>query len=649
MEVINAINSLKLDRLDADFVKNVWDEEFEIDAVLPDEYMELVESWDITIFNEIITAVDKWQMDDSTPNVEEKTWKELSELNLDHKALLTILWYFIVNGQESKTGIDAKYGSLRAATLYLKLLAVSGSRVYHAFHPSLCLKTISVLKHGIIISAKHKKNHKKQSGGGKLNTAFGNDFNDIGSNLHGKEMVCFINELVITVETLKSFVIKFSLQSNEDLLEEVIERLAEITRIEVNTSNFMTYRSSNKSQADVALSTLSYTAYETLKSLCTSDHGEVEETLILIMKHLLPGVLLTDNELSFREQCIVREHTVHFVKYLLTLLGEVTFRGITLLIHNIFTKIGDRAETRQKGKESIVDIMLVLPNKQYKNLVKWLFDCCHCDRASFRLLALEIIAQLLHDHKEPVRESIHENNENAENMSTEFDVDINNVNENYTEDTEMEDDSSANPPSTVKDILLHKYMLAVIFARFRDSSSSVRTKALGLLVQCMKSDNMVVRSLMNEIFVLNQQIESSERGFLNYKQLQAALKNKSNVDPLPSAGMILSELKNLTSDNKVYVRKAALQTLENIMTVNRSWLTGNILKIMGLCCRDPAVSIRKEMVQILSDLLLRYPDDQELIKVWAKSVVPLVFDQEGKLQECVLKVISLNALTGLRD
>ena len=61
---------------------------------------------------------------------------------------------------------------------------------------------------------------------------------------------------------------------------------------------------------------------------------------------------------------------------------------------------------------------------------------------------------------------------------------------------------------------------------------------------------------------------------------------------------------------------------------------------MGLCCRDPAVSIRKEMVQILSDLLQRYPDDKELIKVWAKSVVPLVFDQEGKLQECVLKVIT---------
>jgi hypothetical protein len=44
------------------------------------------------------------------------------------------------------------------------------------------------------------------------------------------------------------------------------------------------------------------------------------------------------------------------------------------------------------------------------------------------------------------------------------------------------------------------------------------------------------------------------------------------------------------------------------------------------------------MVQIISDLLQHYPDDKELSKIWAKCVVPLVLDQEVKLQESVLKV-----------
>jgi len=44
------------------------------------------------------------------------------------------------------------------------------------------------------------------------------------------------------------------------------------------------------------------------------------------------------------------------------------------------------------------------------------------------------------------------------------------------------------------------------------------------------------------------------------------------------------------------------------------------------------------MVQIISGLLQLYPDDKELCKIWAKCVVPLVLDQEVKLQESVLKV-----------
>jgi hypothetical protein len=60
--------------------------------------------------------------------------------------------------------------------------------------------------------------------------------------------------------------------------------------------------------------------------------------------------------------------------------------------------------------------------------------------------------------------------------------------------------------------------------------------------------------------------------------------------------------------------------------------------MLGSICRDPAVSVRKEMVHIISGLLQQYPDDKELSKIWAKCVVPLVLDQEVKLQESVLKV-----------
>jgi hypothetical protein len=44
------------------------------------------------------------------------------------------------------------------------------------------------------------------------------------------------------------------------------------------------------------------------------------------------------------------------------------------------------------------------------------------------------------------------------------------------------------------------------------------------------------------------------------------------------------------------------------------------------------------VVNIISGLLQQYPDDKELSKIWAKCVVPLVLDQEVKLQESVVKV-----------
>jgi hypothetical protein len=84
---------------------------------------------------------------------------------------------------------------------------------------------------------------------------------------------------------------------------------------------------------------------------------------------------------------------------------------------------------------------------------------------------------------------------------------------------------------------------------------------------------------MNEIFVLNQQDDGNEKVFLNYKQIIAALKRKSVMNPLPDARVIIDEFKNLACDHKVNVRKAALQVLESIVKLNRSWLTGSILKV----------------------------------------------------------------------
>ncbi|XP_069677382.1 condensin-2 complex subunit D3-L-like [Periplaneta americana] len=686
MEVVNAVDKLNLESLDSDYVESVWAQEFMGDVLLQDYCEEYYQENGVKILNRIIIAVDKWQNYDFTVpsdskcrlNEEEegRSWKQLIDLNLNYKALLSLIWHFINDGEKNKCEKVSRTLATKASCLYIKLITVSGSRVYNAFHPFLCFKCMSVLKFASMLTPKRKKSRKN-------NLDSSDDWNNVQLSSH--EALFLAEELYLLLGSLKLFLLKFSLESQEELLEEIIERLIETTRLEVTTP-LLTLPVTSRSEI-AAVTSLALRCYDALECLCSPLNGEVEDIVIMMLKHLLPSFLLSDHDLSFREQCMIKEHSLHFVKFMFSKLGPIMYRGLTILVHHVFTRIGEKAEVRQKGKETIVSIMGVLPYQQYRDLVKWMCDCAHSDRPSYRLLALEVISQLLHENPQfpssvVNRDSVGDprcsaNGEPGHSTGSEPGQSTGSEPGQSTgsepgqstgsepgqstasepgQSTERESEcsfdncSGETELSAREDVLLHKCMLAVIFARFRDSSGSVKAKALSLIGQCMASDKMVVRSLMNEIFLLNsQQEDRNEKGFLKYKQIVRALNEKTCMDPLPSAGIIIKELKRLACDSKVNVRKTALQALESIVKHNRSWLTGSILKMMGLGCRDPSVSIRKEMVQILSDLLQKYPDDKELARIWAKCVVPLVLDQEGKLQECVLKAMRQMILDNLKE
>lgn len=573
MNVIEAVKGLMLDTLDSEYTESVWSQEFTDGAELPDGYKEHYGRHGIEVINEIIAAVDSWQAADdhimhrgsaTGDESQDKSWKLLIDLKLDSKALLSVLWSLITNGQKNKCDERSRTVSMKAGTLYLKLLAVSGSRAFRVFHPNLCLMSVNVLKFGIL-AFKQEKKPKKPRTAVTTDELDADELDEI--RLNAQEGGSLLNELTVVMYALALFITKFSLETQQELLEQVIERLAEITRLEVNTADFMTYHRWNRSWG-INVSTLSCSAYECLKLLCSPQHGDVEDTVMVIMKHLLPSVRLADHDLSFREQCMIREHTVKFIKYLVFTLKGLTHRGITVFIHHVFARIGEKAEIRQKGKETIVSIMKVMSHKLFAELVRWFFDCAHSDKASYRLLALEVISELL-------CEGLHAPPSGSIDLGYDYcSMDCDTVH-GCTEAGCSEDTTFCHREGD----MLRKYMLAVIFARCRDSSGVVRAKALSLLVQCMKTDNVVVCSLMNEIFVLNQQGTRNEKLFLNYKQITAALKRKSDMNPLPGAGVIIDEFKSLACDHRVNVRKAALQGLESIMKLNRSWLTGSILKV----------------------------------------------------------------------
>lgn len=62
--------------------------------------------------------------------------------------------------------------------------------------------------------------------------------------------------------------------------------------------------------------------------------------------------------------------------------------------------------------------------------------------------------------------------------------------------------------------------------------------------------------------------------------------------------------------------------------------------MFGNHCRDPALSIRKEMVGSVMELMLFFPDHDPLLKLWVEEVVPQITDREIRVQEQVLQVLT---------
>ena len=68
-------------------------------------------------------------------------------------------------------------------------------------------------------------------------------------------------------------------------------------------------------------------------------------------------------------------------------------------------------------------------------------------------------------------------------------------------------------------------------------------------------------------------------------------------------------------------------------------------------CKDYSLMIRKFAVVCLTDLLIKYPSDKQLIDAWVQGVVSLAADSDVKCQDKVVEVCywALNFIKKLRS
>lgn len=76
-----------------------------------------------------------------------------------------------------------------------------------------------------------------------------------------------------------------------------------------------------RTQRRSGLSAMAFNAYVGLEKVCQPMHGNVKKNVLLVLKNLLPAILMAPrgaSELAPRGLTIIREHTMHFVKHLMT-------------------------------------------------------------------------------------------------------------------------------------------------------------------------------------------------------------------------------------------------------------------------------------------------------------------------------------------
>ncbi|XP_068212187.1 condensin-2 complex subunit D3-L [Palaemon carinicauda] len=593
-------------------------------------------------------------------------WTALSE-NVNVKGLKTFLFYYIYKGQRYDAKEDDRECAVKASSVYFLLLCIPGSNAFRLFHPVLYTKTIEVFK----LSSKLKvgassptKKGRSSGSRGSTNRKSHEEQSNQGDDdeeeeeaqvavLSQSEACRLLKSLNILFNDLFRLMQRFSLKHSAECLDETINVLIEVSRCETHNAQAIFLSRHNPS----TVTALAHNAYVGLQYICNPLHGKISRTVILIMKHIMHNILMISrgsSDASPRALGVIRDHSQIFVKYILTQVKDEAHEGVYILIQHICIRVPDRAEFRQKTAQSVVEILRYLPVQLYTRLVKWFFKFSHNEKAGHRLFMLEVIAKML-DEKERVKEGQETPVSQPAAVIRERRAAAKKTSEDSSSSSDDDEDSESGEPrnkgSTLlqvnvdhsveappdRNVLSHKFLLGIIFSRCRDSGATVRAKALALLAECTYSKNPTIIMAMKQIFFQNRPLLFTTPHIpQNNINMESPLDQEGEEDlDLPNAAMMVSMLHRRAVDEKVIVRRSALQVLENLMKLDKELLNVKNVEVLMEHCRDPALLIRKQMITSLSALVDAYPENQDVIIFWIKGVFPLILDPEAKVQEKV--------------
>ncbi|KAL6077786.1 hypothetical protein STEG23_026012, partial [Scotinomys teguina] len=502
-----------------------------------------------------------------------------------------------------KKGASAQYREygLHAAGLYFLLLEVPGSVINQVFHPVMFDKCIQLLKKSwpqeSNLNQKRKKehprsskdNHRRGRKRGKPPRKEDEQVDEFsGEEEEEEEEIYFSawdlshirNAIFNLLRNFLRLLPKFSLKEKPQSIQTCIEVFVALTNFEPVPHKFLVSQARNFS----GVKHISELAYYGLYLLCSPVHGEGNKVIGSIFHQMLNVILML--EVGERSRCAplaitsqainCRNQAVQFISSLVDELQEGVFPVLGTLLQHICAKVVDKAEYRTYAAQSLVQLLSKLPSEEYATFIAWLHKYSRSSKIPHRVFTLDVTLALL---ELPERE---------------------------VDDTVLLEHQK---------FLKHKFFVEeIIFDRCLDKAPTVRSKALSSFAHCLELSASSASESILEIFINNPLVSGLQSRSSTLRRHSTVLTSgnwqltQSNTDDdgkrvQSGERCFMTMLRKRTRDEKINVRKSALQVLMSILKHCDILGMEEDLLILRDHCRDPAVSVRKQALQSLTELV----------------------------------------------
>uniref|UniRef100_A0A8C2CT10 Condensin-2 complex subunit D3 n=1 Tax=Cyprinus carpio TaxID=7962 RepID=A0A8C2CT10_CYPCA len=582
MELIRALQLLKLNSVSSAWVDAVWGFEFThtdpLDPVIEEEIKEDPDVFK-TIYKQLLpfSAED----DDNTRSV----WVVFGENGVSAKPLVAVLSYFILSAKAKSPSLEQRLCGLQAASLYLLLLKIPGSvanKVYHQILFDTCLnmplkcwpqdsgkkrkKDCLKSSQGDPKTGKRSKPPKKVSE--EMEIDDDEDDEEQGVYFSPQDLLKLREGIVLLVRTLLRLLEKFSLRDKPQSADSCVQVIFHTNRSEFISSTMTFFSLRNVDQ----LQSLPELSYHGLGLLCSTIHGEGDE--VVFRKLLYVILMMKTQERSkpcllapSQAVCGARDQAMLFIGHIVDKQREATLPLLKILVQHICHQMVEKSEYRVSGAQAVGKLMAKMPCQDYAAIIKWLYSYSRNNKVAFRMFALDVALVLL-------------------------------------EQSERDVDDTVDPELAV--FLPHRFLVHnIIYNHRNDVSPTVRGHALHCLAQCLELGSQNATKCVHELF-----------------------SNKT-----------LTLFKKHVSDPKTNARKSALETVMSLLKHGVISCSAENLSILSDRCRDPAVSVKKKAMQCLMDLLAALPENREVQEAWLRGVLPAVMDSESSVQEKALECL----------